>query len=112
MGGTMQYRIEDPTEEDRYALYGFDHVCLFFVEVYEKQRSRPKFSYDAQQRNYNHESSLLGALQFMVEHRFISEDDLDGALVEYRSPEGDGEDLSPSEKRALEVLENFKRAAD
>jgi hypothetical protein len=60
------------------------------------------------QRHYDHDRPLLGALRFLEEHGFIV--CLEDGLLALEAPEPD--ELPSGVKRTVEVVMEFKRAAD
>lgn len=87
---------------------GFDPFCRFFAEVQDVRRTRPHLVYDKMQAAYDHERPLLGALRFLEQHGFIV--CLEDALTAMSEPES--EDVPPGVQRTIEVVMQFKLAAD
>lgn len=101
----MRFKLDHPTKDGFYAVYGFDQHLLFFVEAHGKYGRH--LDYDATYGDY---ANLEGALLFMARAGFFRLDDLHEALL--RIEHEDEEDLPPALRRVIEVIWNFKRAAD
>lgn len=103
-----RFTVDHPVDESLTAACGFDPFCGFFAEISNVRKNRPHLIYDKLQRGYNHERPMLGALQFLEAHGFIA--DLEDALAAMEDPEPDK--LPPSVQRSVEIVMQFKRAAD
>jgi hypothetical protein len=87
---------------------GFDPFVGFFAEVRDVRRSKPRLIYDKMQAAYDHKFPLLGVLRFLEAQGFIN--CLEDALMALAEPEH--EDLPSGVARTVQVIMNFKTAAD
>ena len=103
-----RFRIDHLVDEFMVADCGFDPFVGFFVEISDVRRKRPHLIYDRLQINYDHERPLLGALQFLEDDGFLN--CLEESLGELDNPEP--ESLPSGVRRSIDVVMQFKRAAD
>jgi hypothetical protein len=101
----VRFHIDHPNQHGCYAVYGFDRHLLFFVEAHGKHGRH--LDYDTTYGDY---ADLEGALLFMAKAGFFRLDDLHEALL--RLEHEDEADLPPALRRVVEVVWNFKNAAD
>jgi hypothetical protein len=105
----MRFELEHPTNSKRTATYGFDHgMGGFFVEVREGRKLLK--CYDPITEGYDRERPLDGALKFLAQFDFFSEEDMYCArdALLHCSPE----EVEPELRLAAEVTANFKTASD
>ena len=107
----MRFKIKHPQDTSFGAVYGWDRALGYFVDI-RRHRALgiPRVEYDAVSDSYDHQRPLRGALDVLVEHRFITRDDLESALNsrQYMDPK----EMEEPVRRCAEVVENFKSAAD
>ena len=106
----MRFKIKHPQDTSLGAAYGWDRALGYFVDIRPHEaQGIPRVEYDAVSDGYDHQRPLRGALEVLVEHGFISRDDLESALdlMRYADPE----ELEAPVRRCAEVVENFKSAA-
>ena len=76
--------------------------------MFDIRRSKPKFIYDKMQPAYDHKFPLLGVLKFLEVQGFLV--CLEESLAALEDPEP--EHLPSGIKRTIQVVMQFKRAAD
>lgn len=103
-----RFRIVHPTREGVHAIYGFDAVLGFFVDVHREGRYKPIASYDAFNPSFNRARPLMGALDFLASEDFFTADDLHAALAHVQ----DGTRVPKRLMPVVQVILNFKDAAD
>jgi hypothetical protein len=97
VGMARRFLLERPENENVIAKCGFDQERRFTVEVFVEDRSTTSFT----------AAGMDGALEFLIEHGFLTAADLIGAHeVVFDEPPMP---LSDGTKRALEAVVNFLR---
>jgi len=103
-----RFRIDHPTKPAIHAEAGHDPVTGFFVDVMKGHRVIK--SYDFFQPSFNRARPLMGCLDFLVNETFFSGEDLEAALIALETDYGD--DVDRGVRRAMQVVAEFKQAAD
>ena len=102
-----RFRVEHPTREGTYAMYGHDRFLGFFVEVFRDGRESPIKSLDTF-TNENKPVHLIDCLDLLASEGFFlgGHGSLEDALLYYKHEEpehGTAEAL-----RIVKVIEGFK----
>jgi hypothetical protein len=100
----LRFRIDHP-RTDMHTQAGHDPVVGFFVDVL--RRDHVIKSYDFFQARFNRSRPLMGCLDFLVSEGFFTGDELEDALVYLQDSAP-----VPSDMRIVEIVMEFKRAAD
>jgi len=107
----MRFKIKHPRNTSLVAAYGWDRALGYFVDIRpHKAQGIPRVEYDAVSDSYDHQRPLRGALEVLIEHGFMTRDDLEAALTSMQHM--DSEEMEAPQRRCAEVVENFKSAAD
>jgi hypothetical protein len=102
-----QFLLRHP-DGQQHARYGWDHAVSYFVEV--RRGGRIVATYDALAEAFDAARPLEGALRFLIESGFFTQEELEEAI-------GLGaalllEEMEEPLRRVAEVVGNLKLAAD
>lgn len=102
-----RHSIDHPTLPNVQAIYGYDPVMSYFVDIFNGDRLLK--SWDIFNPSFNRERPLMGALDFMVAEDFFTTDQLQDALTWIQ--DGGRRPRSKGVMRAVEVIMEFMAAA-
>lgn len=103
----MRHPIQHPTQPQNRAVFGFDHVLGWFVDVEVKGRIVESYAGAPGQLT----STLAGALRCLVRHGFLDNDSIAAAQQQLAHVADLDEIDDEDTRRAAEVLLAAKRVA-